>query len=77
MCTLASVWCLLFNYTTISGDGIRTREEQWEFLSEIACRDIEGYYQPMIGKASYNTREHKLMTIVVHEAACYQPGKLR
>ena len=36
MCTLASVWCLLFNYTIVSADGIKIHEEQWEFLSEIA-----------------------------------------
>ena len=55
MCTLATLWCLLINYTLVGPNGVTTHEDQWEFNSESACHELQDYYKPIIGRQMLST----------------------
>ena len=82
-CTLAAIWCLSITYTMLTPDGVRPGiQETVGFETEGACRDLESFYAPMVGKALYGVpppghRQTTQVTMVVHHVECTEIGRLR
>ena len=81
-CVITAAWCFTINFTILDSKGVQTKQEWYEFNSEAACRDLEDYYKPLIGKLTYgkylpDKQRSGQFSVNVHWAECFQLGKLR